>query len=288
MDYVTRQLLLLLTKINEAFGKHNAAVDHIRKNSDQQTKVQNEALGKLLAAHDESEGNRSRSDDRQYGVHNSNRWAAWLTAIFTLGAVVAASVYACITRNMWKEMQAQTITQQQQLEITQRPWIMIEKVWIPADQSLIIGKNLIMTSPSVLVKNVGHTPAENVNVRVWMQLAENAPSEDEVNTACQNAIGDSNLGMGETIFPEREGSPVGYPTSLPKEDVKRYWETPDKHTIVFPIIGCVAYRSNIFPKETYYTGFLYQTLLREYPSKPTSIPGKEVFLQNSLIGYLTR
>jgi hypothetical protein len=91
-------LLLLLTKVNEAFGKHNAAVDKIRKNSDQQTKVQDEALNKILAAHNESERNHSVSDGRQYSVHNSTRWAAWLTAICTLGAVIAASVSSVNTQ----------------------------------------------------------------------------------------------------------------------------------------------------------------------------------------------
>jgi len=90
--------------------KHDAREDRIHKDSQQQQKIEEERFEKIFSARNESEHNRSISDERQYKIQNSSRWATVAAAVFTFGAVVAATWYACVTHGRWKEMQTQSKT----------------------------------------------------------------------------------------------------------------------------------------------------------------------------------
>ena len=208
MEYVTRQLVLLLTKVVETLDKHKTATEQIRKSSEQQAKTQGEAIEKFLSAHNESERNRSKSEDRQYGVHNSTRWAAWVTAIATGGAVFAATWYAVITHGMWKEMQTQTGIAKQQFEISEKPWVAGYSwqvyVSIPKPDTFppeMVGDITANSQVEIRVKNFGKTPALNVQTggKAYI-LADGAdiPREDESLTMIRAV-----LPPGDTYLPFR-------------------------------------------------------------------------------------
>ena len=160
----------------------------------------------------------------------------------------------------------------------------IESVSIPRDQALIIGKNLIMTTVAVAIKNVGHSPATNVVVRVQMSTEGTGSFEDIVRGECDNAVGDTNTPFGQKILQDKEGTPIDYPTKMSAKEVAQYW---DQHGGAFSVIGCVAYRSGV-STETDYTGFIYTILLKEYPKVPARIPGDAIFLQDALGGFITK
>jgi hypothetical protein len=172
----------------------------------------------------------------------------------------------------------------QQVELSQRPWISVDSVTVPPNESLIVGKNLIMTTIAVDLTNIGHSPATNVAVRVQLIGAETGSFPDEVKGVCEDAEQDTNLPFGETIFQDKKGSPISYPTRLSPKEVVRYWAQGGG---VFSVVGCAAYRSSV-SKRHYYTGFIYDIFLKQYPTAPAQIPGNAVILQNALSGFITQ
>ncbi len=165
-----------------------------------------------------------------------------------------------------------------------RPWMSIEKVNVPEDESLIVNKRIIITTVAVTVKNIGHSPATHVAVRVLLSMEGTGSFEDTVRGECDNAVIDTDTPFGETIFQDRFGTPIEYPIRLSPNEVAQYWK---QRGGAFSVIGCVAYKSPI-SQETYYTGFIYTILLRNYPEAPAQIPGKDVSLQNALGGFITK
>jgi hypothetical protein len=210
----------------------------------------------------------------------------------TWAAFYAVAAYAVVTMFMWFQMMHQTSIFQRQLdearkatEVQVRPWISVENVNVPTNESLIVEEKIIMTTVAVAIKNIGHSPATHVAVRVGLTMAGTGSFEDLVRHTCDEVVGDTNTSFGQTIFQDKSGNSIEHPIQLPRNEVARYWTRPPGG--VFSVFGCAAYRSPI-SNTPYYTGFIYDVLLRQYPEHPATIPGKDVFLQNALAGFITK
>jgi hypothetical protein len=226
MDYLTRQLLLVLTKIKDAFDKHNTTTDRIQKNAEQQTQIQRETSEKVLAAYNESERNRNVSEKRQYDVQNSNRYAAWLSAIATFGAVFAATWYACITRDMWKQVQKQTETAQRQLEQSERAWLKVSFVVQPPGITFQNGGMQLNITPRI--ENIGNSVATDVTTPMKIFLADDADMMFKQPLKRQKELCDglakqpvihNQAWMAVVIFPHDNDSSVGSGLGLSKAEV---------------------------------------------------------------------
>jgi hypothetical protein len=171
-----------------------------------------------------------------------------------------------------------------ELELSERPWISVESVRIPDDQSLIVGNKVIMTTVAVAIRNIGRSPATNVSVRVQLTMGGTGSFEDTVRGVCENAVGDNRTPFGQTIFQDKAGTPIEYPITLPPNEVAAYWKQPAGS---FSVFGCAGYRSS-FSRKSYYTAFIYAILLKKYPDSPIKIPGRDTFLQSALAGFITK
>jgi hypothetical protein len=154
MDYVTAQLLLLLTKINEALEKTHYAIDNIQKNEEHQHRLQDRRLKQILYLYQESERNQAINTNRANEVQKGIRKATYLNATFTLLAVIAATVYACFTHGQWQ-------TAKQALEAQTRPWIDIDSHF--PDPKSLDGFYVTLT-------NYGNSPALMVGQQLTFTL----------------------------------------------------------------------------------------------------------------------
>jgi hypothetical protein len=109
MDYVTRQLLLLLTKSVEAIKQYSDSINTIYKNSGKNRQIHNEWLKKIATAHEKSEGDKRKSEHRTNSIQNSIRYATWTAAI---GAII----YAGIALRQWNDAQSN-------FKMDQRAWL---------------------------------------------------------------------------------------------------------------------------------------------------------------------
>lgn len=299
MDYFTRQLILLLTKTVEAFAKQNGAVDQVRKAYERDAKVQKEILEKILAAHNESEGNRGKSEKRQYDVQNSTRWAAWITAIATTGAVIAATWYGCTTRNMWREMQTQTETGQRQLEQSDRAWLGVEISAESPFEFTTDGGARFSVRPHI--HNSGKSPATGIvfsaklilapmNPNMGNEFFKEAPSQQ--NELCDKitktpvVTDKTRSDFQQVIFPNDTNESVTNGLAVSKADIdatKR--EVAGKsgpEALLAPfIVGCVDYVYATALRH-HQTGFIYMLQHHDRTLPPNIFPIRGIRVGHSV------
>lgn len=226
---------------------------------------------------DEPKTENKTSDET--GPRMKAKWTDGATVILTFLIAVAALWSAWIFQGQLSEARRAT-------DVQARPWISVEDVSISGGEDLIVGEKVIMTTVAVAIKNIGHSPATHVAVRVQLSAFGSGSFEDVVRGVCQNAVGDTNTAFGQTIFQDKTGTPINYPIVLPPSETARYWKQGGG---VFSVVGCAAYRSPL-SREVYYTGFIYTILVlnRSYPTASARIPSKDILLQNALAGFITK
>jgi hypothetical protein len=254
MDYVTRQFINLTKKFRKELPKLVKAIqDNLAQNTEsirasdkrreQEQSVQPLWLDPVLAKHDESERNRTTSDDRQYRVQNWIRWAAWSTFLAASVYAGITAYYASITRHQLKEMQTQT-------RIQRNAAINQERAWIGLDETLKIDVLEIMPRLKVeshySIKNFGHGPALKVMPSGWF-WSDPKTLGNLAKSACDGAVAfatgtvphtpDVTMPgpMGYTLFPDQShtetiGSPNDPWQGDGEPNLKHFW-----------FIGCVAY-----------------------------------------------
>ena len=128
MDYLTRQLLLELTRLREAFSKQNSTISAINERASKHEQFQRKWLDDISSKYEQLVRNNSIQKKREQGISNSARKATWLAAIATVVAAAGAWWYASISHGMWKEMRTQTGKTEKQFRGASRPWL-FPSVW---------------------------------------------------------------------------------------------------------------------------------------------------------------
>jgi hypothetical protein len=133
-----------LNAIRKRIEDHTEADNQAKERDYQQQEVRQKWLDKVFAEYEQTKGNRQTNENRQYGVQNSLRWAAWLT-------FVAAALYGFISLLLW-------MNAREQLEIEQRGWLVFDSNY--SDDKITEG--LQATKPDIAIPfrlvNLGKTP----------------------------------------------------------------------------------------------------------------------------------
>ncbi len=86
-----------LCGISKKIDEHTEAISAADERKQQQEKIRQKWANEVLAEYKQSEGNKASNDNRNYGVQNSLRWAAWL-------AFLAAAIYAFVAARQLRTM----------------------------------------------------------------------------------------------------------------------------------------------------------------------------------------
>jgi hypothetical protein len=181
-----------------------------------------------------------------------------MAIVTVVGVVIAVCTLKDIDKNVTDShtqavaaaTQAQTAlidaqTAQQQLELSERPWLKVDaNIHAPLDFT----KNQVCVVITWNISNVGHSPAQRVEVKMGIgeELRQNP-------IQVQKEVCDTIYPFGQTtVFPD---DPVPTPIEMyPCLEGKELVETKKlKHTLLF-VSGCVAY---LFGNRVYKTPFMY-------------------------------
>lgn len=222
-------------------------------------------------------------------------WWANVASFVNVGATLAAFVLLvqtlrvtqdtlAVSQRAAEETRRQADIAQEALIASSRPWIMLTDVKpdsFSSDDETGVALRVNMT-----VKNVGHSPAQNVSVTGRLLIDDFDPPPDQaMMSICQEPRNGSFIIPGQALFPDRDQDiyeGVGYPFVIHAEKV---WEaraarinsTRDYNTAIgrpdrvqawaeelskFPfyaalnLVGCINYRS---PDNTalYQTSFMF-------------------------------
>ena len=294
MDYLTRQLLLELTKLHETYQKQSRTADSIQKANHENQEIQNKSLKELLSAYKESEGNKTKSDDRQYKVQNSIRYATWVASIGAVLAFGTGCVYAWINYHQWQ-------TAKDALIATNRPWVdLTPSITGPLTVDAQGGHLPITLS----AKNVGHSPAVRVSdSQGFIQTILNSDPEPwkELRKVCAQAVGQSaqpfNRGVTATIFVDgKHDFPMILtlsPSELSKSLRDLFPDAKDNSTgMELRVVWCVGYRGD-FETTTHQTGYIWRLVMKNnhgtnelIPRDTKMVPKENLVLLDSFFGPL--
>jgi len=174
LQKIREHLEQLIAKLNQQITAVNAAEER----REQKRNAQPPWLDPILTKYKQPETERKAEADRQSGIQNSARWAAWFTFGATLLAFIAAAVYAHYAHQTLIEIEKQTpeirksadaaksaadtahatlVNSQKSFEIDERPYLVVESrhpefAWY----GLVANQKL---SANVWFKNIGKGPA---------------------------------------------------------------------------------------------------------------------------------
>ncbi|HVS89021.1 MAG TPA: hypothetical protein VHF01_12480 [Candidatus Acidoferrum sp.] len=200
------------------------------------------------------------------------KWYVFGLNFLTLIAVIG---YACINWKMWREMQDQTKTARQQLELSERPWIKIS--FTIGVQGFSFQSGSATLPLQAHIQNIGHSVATGVIVPIKMFLAYDANGifkeplkrqKDLCDPIAEKPTGDPQLSdMALTIFPGDTDVSMNYGVGVGKDELDSA-KTLIPHGGGFPkvgggkrilpiIVGCVDYQ---YATSTHHhqTRFIYQ------------------------------
>jgi hypothetical protein len=224
--------------------------------------------------------NKERTDNR---YHRLNLGVQSAIAVGTVGAFLAASYYACITRDTWKEVRKQTEIAQRQLDQSGRTWLTVTLT--PAPVTFKDGGVQIGVIPSI--KNIGNSVATGVIVPIKVYLASTADDifkrplkiqADLCDPLSKQPVNDEQDRTGISILPTVIDSSLFIGRGFSKEELNSAATAnpnfPIKH-IVPILVGCVDYQFATANRH-HQTRFIYE-IVRAGKAPNTSIEvGKDI------------
>jgi hypothetical protein len=187
--------------------------------------------------------------------------------LLNFATFIAVAWYACVTRNMWKEIKTQTATGQRQLEMMDRPWI--KDNVLSAFQMGWQHGSYLGWAVTIRAENVGHSVATGIFPEVKLIAIRGADFIDyprrEARKVCDDAsaqfekIKSDPSAWGASAFPEAPRDFGGYNVYLLPSEVENNSFDGGANmgkSIAPMLVGCIAYR---YPssEHTHHTGFVY-------------------------------
>lgn len=240
------------------------------------------ALGWIVLKGIANQGQRHNSDDEKHKRAERTHWQVTsTTGVIATGAAIVAAVFAA---GAYQAANEQAKIAQNTLIASSRPWVMLANVR-PLNLSSDDADGVTLWA-KISVKNIGHSPAENLFITGKLLIDQFDPSPQQgMEEACQEARLNSSTIRGQVLFPDQsEDLDGGIPQSF-LIDVDKVWasraariksayeaemargksqlaeewkgalaEFPFHADLHF--VGCVSYRSST-SKTLYQTSFMF-------------------------------
>ena len=170
-----RAIRIAINELYEAIENHSEAIHAAEERNRNEPSPAN-PIQAIVSFDDETKGDTQRESNRQYGVQNSIRWAAWL-------AFGAASIYAGIAAITYWEIQRSTNAAIE----AERPWIGVIQNAVGVEGFRIDmgqptndgGKLIIRGGVNLIFRNGGRSPAYIDLAEVGYNIYEHFPSNPE-------------------------------------------------------------------------------------------------------------
>lgn len=218
----------------------------------------------------------AKEKERDADKHSRSRLIDWLqlvsNVILVLVGICAVLIYGRqleVFRKQFAEIQTQTKTQQDQLNLSQRPWVKIKhRIIEPLTFNVQRWKGPVATIViEDIVENVGPTVA--LNVDSWEDVLPLDPDSSSSSARVRRSEMCNSLRklnpkvttQGYMLFPKDPMVQISH-VGPPMEVVKKAATTnPDglKGKVGFVLVGCVSYRSAFEPvsNPAHETQFMY-------------------------------
>jgi len=174
-----------LEQLREDRSQQITSINAAEQRREHNRNIQPVWLDPILSKYKQPESERKAEGSKQYSVQNSVRWATWFTFAATLGAFVAAAVYAHYAHQTLLEIQKQTpqieksadsainaantaretlANSQKAFEMDERPYLVMEsRTPVFALKGFVPNEKL---SVNVNFKNIGKQPA----IRMMLEI----------------------------------------------------------------------------------------------------------------------
>jgi hypothetical protein len=140
-----------ISQIHEAIKEHIES-EHAAEDRNRDKETARQTINAVVSYDDQAKAAKSTDSNKQYGVQNSIRWAAWM-------AFAAATIYAAIAAYQVHWMRIATTATQQQLtdaRAAQNARLTIE---LPRPTITEQPNKHIYAKGTIVIKNIGGTPA---------------------------------------------------------------------------------------------------------------------------------
>ena len=217
-------------------------------------------------------------DKEERFLKRGNFIAGIVTALIALGLLSVTYRYTKYTYKMWQEMQSQTKTAREQLELSERPWIKVN--FTIGSQGFAFQEGGAQLPLQAHFQNVGHSVATSAFINVKMFLADDANGifkqplkrqHELCDPIVRQPVNDPKIGdMTLTIFPGDTDSSMVYGVGVGKEELESAKnaapKAPGGKRILPIIVGCADYQYGTSERH-HQTRFIYevQRLDRKVP-----------------------
>ena len=194
--------------------------------------------------------------------HWLKRWKLY-AFVLNLVTFIAVALYACITRNMWKEMQIQSCLQREASTNAERAWVGLDKP--PEIEIGLLPDGRLGSRISVIIKNYGKGPG--VNTVAGAMIVPSKPEDphwidDETQNQCNlifpfvglkptrpvaTSFDSVEHQWGETLFANRTGG----------SDIIGTIDLASFKGKMGYLVGCIAYKDQF--SNGHWTKFCYNT-----------------------------
>jgi hypothetical protein len=158
--------------------------------------------------------------------------------------------YTIITNGLWTEANRQNV-------LSQRPWVSVDAV---AAETLTFGQGGAKTLIKFTLKNLGHSPAQYVNLHFSPYTGSLHGAYTKRQEVCNRMRKlPNNADLRDTIFPG-ESIQQHSPFVIQKAEVDRATQRfPERAVILLFVVGCVDYQLS-FAEGHHQTGFVFNFL----------------------------
>jgi hypothetical protein len=213
-----------------------------------------------------------------------SKWTEIVTVFLTLIIAAAAIWSAWIFQGQLIEARRATGFTQRQLEAAVRPWISAE---LAISGPITFDQQGARVDFTLWLKNVGHSPALNVDVNHKIINRQSGPPFSEIKQECRG------IPWGDTIFPEDKPWPRRFalPADPSELDRSRTFTGIRQQELLLNIIGCIDYgMSSVgvesrptdsrrllwpaipgLPVKSYYTLFWYKVFAIDNSGRSTTV-----------------
>jgi hypothetical protein len=127
--------------IQKAIQNHTKSIGATKEGEHKEQEIRQKWREDILTEYKKTEGDRTTSDNRQYGVQNSLRWATWFAFIAASAYAAIAAFQLCTSQRQLQQMITANTDAETATQTDERAWVTVSDMKrnaIPGGFSVIV------------------------------------------------------------------------------------------------------------------------------------------------------